>query len=66
MSSNRLFVVIFIGTLLARNSWLRLEDLIGAGQRGFNLVYDGGGVLCAPPPILYLFFYSKSLPQTKP
>ena len=31
----------------------------------FNLSYDGGGALCAPP-ILYLFFYSKSLPQTKP
>ena len=33
-----------------------------------NLSYDvgGGGGLYGPPPILYLFFYSKSLPQTKP
>jgi len=30
-----------------------------------NLSYDGGGALCAPPKV-FLFFYQKSLPLTKP
>ena len=30
------------------------------------VMMGGGGGLYVPPAILYLFFYSKSLPQTKP
>ena len=34
-------------------------------ESNINLSYDGGGgALCAPK--VFLFFYSKSLPQTKP
>ena len=31
----------------------------------FNLSYAGGGLMC-PPPKVFLFFYQKSLPLTKP
>ena len=30
----------------------------------FNLSYDEGGTMC--PPKVFLFFYQKSLPLTKP
>ena len=42
-----------------------LDKSVREANGSVNLSCDGGGPY-VPPPKVFLFFYSKSLPQTKP